>query len=357
MASGKDRILKELGRNKSEISAQLDNFLENWEEEGDSGEWRTDIRERLQKMVKEGKMVRGSLVLKTHNLYSGENREDCLKTAAAIEMLHTGILMHDDIIDKDDYRRGLETFQKQYRELAEEREIDQVHHFGVSMGIAAGDVSFFLGQNLLTRLDTDPEKKYNVQELVFSEFANVGLAEQVDIYAGYSRDELSEKEIIDLYRGKTARYTFSLPMKAGAILAGADEDEQEKLYELGEKIGVIFQLKDDELGLFGDQEKIGEELGSDLVEDKKTLHRRKLLDKLPEDKKLDVKQKLGTELSEEQRKDITALIEKEGVKQEVHQQMEVLAEEAIEMIDNLELDEDSRKFFKDVTEFCLEREK
>lgn len=357
MASRKDSILEEIGYKKKEISSFLDEFLEEWDEEENSGRWRKDIRERLQEMVKEGKMVRGSLVIITHELYDGNCYNDCLKTAGAIELLHTGILMHDDIIDKDDYRRGLKTFQRQYRDFAEGKNINQEHHFGLSMGIAGGDVSFFLGQNLLARLDCGPVKSSEVQKLVFREFANVGLAEQVDIYAGYSSDELTEKEIIDLYTNKTARYTFSLPLKAGAVLADVDEDEKQKLYNLGKKLGVIFQLKDDELGLFGDEDKVGEDIGSDLDEDKKTIHRLLLLEKLPEDEEEKVREKLGTELSGEEREQITELMEREGVKQEVGERMEELAEEAFDMIEELELDEDSRDFLRDATKFCLERQK
>lgn len=357
MASEREQILQEIGRHKQDISDFLDKFLQEWEQEGREDRWRTDIRQRLQEMVKRGKMVRGSLIVIVHNLYNGSQHENSVQTGAAIELLHTGILMHDDIIDKDQQRRGIETFQKQYSDLAAEEEIGEEDHFGLSMALAGGDVSFFLGQNVLSSLDLPEPGKSAIQELVFREFSNVGLAEQVDIYSGYSSDELSEEEILELYRNKTARYTFSLPMKAGAILSGVEEEEQEKLYRIGEKIGTIFQLKDDELGLFGDEEKTGEEVGSDLDENKKTLHRLKLLKRLPDDEEAEVREMLGTEMSEEEREQITELILKEGVKADVRGQMESMKDEVFEMIEELELDEESREFLRKVAVFCLEREK
>ncbi len=357
MASEREQILEEIGRHKKEISSFLDSFLEEWEEEGTQGRWRKDVRKRLQEMVKEGKMVRGTLVVIINKFYNGDHHDSAVKAGAAVELLHTGILMHDDIIDKDLRRRGMKTFQKQYRDLADKEGIEERKHFGISMALAGGDVSFFLGQNVLSSLQVPQNSRSSIQELVFREFSNVGLAEQVDIYSGYSSDEPSEDEILDLYRTKTARYTFSLPMKAGAIIADVDKSERKKLYRIGEKIGTIFQLKDDELGLFGDEEKIGEDIGSDLDEDKKTLHRLKLLERLSDEKEEEVREMLGTDMTDEEREQIKDLIREKNVKSDVHDRMEELAEEASEMIEELDLDKDSRDFLRKTTVFCLEREK
>jgi len=183
------------------------------------------------------------------------------------------------------------------------------------------------------------------------------LAEQVDIHAGYSEEKLSQEEIIDLYRRKTARYTFSLPLKAGAILAGAKREEQEKLYEIGEKIGIIFQLKDDELGLFGNQKKTGEEIGSDLDENKKTVHRLKLLEKLSDEEEKRIRELLGSNLSENERKEITRLMEEKNVKQDVRGIMQTMSEKVFKMIEQLELEEEGKEFLRDATRFCLNRKK
>lgn len=358
MSSENSEMLEKLSQHRKEISRFLDVKLDEWEaQEENPGRWRQDIRERLSEMVKGGKMVRGSLVIITHDIYGGKNEEDCLRTAAAIELLHTGILMHDDIIDKDDHRRGMQTFKKQYQDLAEEESIDDGDHFGISMGLAGGDVSFFLGQNLISKIESNGENRGRIMELVFDEFANVGLAEQVDVYAGYSQNELDEDEIMKLYRDKTARYTFSLPFNAGAILAGVDEEEQEKLYRLGEKMGVIFQLKDDELGLFGEEDQTGKSVGSDLDENKKTLHRHLLLHKLPEDEREDLKQKLRGELSREEKTEIIEMMEEKGVREEVRGKMENIAEDTIAEIDELDLDEESKNFLRKMTDFCLNRKK
>jgi geranylgeranyl diphosphate synthase type I len=354
MTPDREDVLETVGEDKQEICDFLHEYLEEWEEMR-PGRWRKDVKERMQEMVKGGKMVRGSLVMRSNRFYGGEDEEDCLRVAGAIELLHTGLLMHDDIVDKDDYRRKMPTFAKQYQELGEKEGVTEPEHFGLSMAAVAGDISFFMGQGLLSRLETDPETRREVTELVFSEFSSVGLAEQVDIYSGYSKEEITEDEIRKLYRDKTARYTFSLPLKAGALMAGVDEEEIRKLYEFGEKIGIIFQLKDDELGLFGTEEETGKSLGSDLEENKKTLHRLKLLEKLDEDDREEMKERLAGQLTQEEKREIVGMTEDLGVRGEVSEHMKEIAEDAREDIKSLNIDDDAKEFLNCLTDFCLER--
>ncbi len=356
MSSEGNKVLGELKERKKQISEFLDEYLEDWEDlEQDASRWRSDIKEKMQEMVKGGKMVRGSLVIKTHRFYGGEDIEDCLKVAGAIELLHTGLLMHDDIVDKDNYRREMPTFSKQYEDLGEQENIAHKHHFGNSMGIVGGDIAYFMGQGLLAELQTDPEIRREITRLVFSEFSSVGLAEQVDIYSGYAPEEIRENEIMRLYRDKTARYTFSLPFKAGAIMAGAESGEIEKLYDLGEKIGIIFQLKDDELGLFGDESETGKSLGSDLDENKKTLHRLKLLQKLSEEESERMRERLAGELSRKDREEILEKMRTLGIREEVKEKMQDLAEDARDQIEELEISEEDKEFLNGMTDFCLNR--
>jgi geranylgeranyl diphosphate synthase type I len=92
-----------------------------------------------------------------------------------------------------------------------------------------------------------------------------------DVYLGSMRGTVEEEQVLELYRCKTARYTFSLPLVSGALAAGAGEELIVQLEELGEHLGIVFQLKDDELDLMGDEEHTGKPVGTDLEEGKKTL--------------------------------------------------------------------------------------
>ncbi|MFB6242426.1 MAG: polyprenyl synthetase family protein [Candidatus Nanosalina sp.] len=355
MGSDGEDVLERIQEDKQRICSFLDGYLEEWSDE--ERRWREDSSERLSEMVKGGKMVRGSLVMLTNEFYGGDNPEDALKAAGAIELLHTGLLMHDDIVDRDEYRRGMPTFAEQYRKMAEEKDISEGEHFGTSMAIVAGDISFFVATEILSELEAFPEIYRKVNKLVAQEFSRVSLAEQRDIYTGHSQEELEESEIMELYRDKTARYTFSLPFSVGAVLAGAEDDRIEDLRQLGEKIGVIYQLKDDELGLFGSEEKTGKSLGSDLEENKKTLHRLIFLSKLSDERAEELKEKLRDDLSDRERRSIVQEMKELDVRSDVREEMERIAEEAREDIERLNVEEEYRELLNDLVNYCLTRKR
>ncbi len=100
-----------------------------------------------------------------------------------------------------------------------------------------------------------------------------------DIQAGTSTRPLEEGDVLDIYKYKTARYSFSLPLAAGWMLAGGRESVRPKLLSLGEDLGLVFQIKDDELGLFGSERTLGKPVGSDIRQGKKTLFQVRLFDR------------------------------------------------------------------------------
>jgi geranylgeranyl diphosphate synthase type I len=215
--------------------------------------------------------------------------------AAAYELIHSSLLVHDDIMDRDRLRRGAPTVFHQYEELGEREGIAEPGHFGASLGICAGDVGFFLAFELLSGAGTAPlapakeagnpaakeagdglpdpfeNRVSGIIRLWAKELTAVGLAQMEDVALGASSRVPLEEEVLSLYRHKTARYTFSLPLATGAIAAGSDCVTVQRLEELGEHLGILFQMKDDEIGLYGDEAEIGKPPGSDLKEGKKTL--------------------------------------------------------------------------------------
>ncbi|RPJ09672.1 MAG: hypothetical protein EHM28_00825, partial [Spirochaetaceae bacterium] len=112
------------------------------------------------------------------------------------------------------------------------------------------------------------------------EMSLVGSAQMLDAYNGAlpaSKDIASRDEILNLYKFKTGRYTMALPLEAGLILGGAPDEILEQARGLGEILGVMFQVKDDEMGLFGSEKEIGKPVGSDIREGKKTIYYEALL--------------------------------------------------------------------------------
>ena len=138
-----------------------------------------------------------------------------------MEIIHSSLLIHDDIMDNDRLRRGERTVFAQYEQLGRGRRAADAGRFGSAMGICAGDVGYFVAGDILAPLPLDPEVKGPLLSLVFRELAYVGLAQMQDIAFGAFDRTPARDEVIALYLYKTARYTFSLPLMAGALLGGA----------------------------------------------------------------------------------------------------------------------------------------
>lgn len=140
------------------------------------------------------------------------------------------------------------------------------------MAICAGEIAIFLAFEAMAGLPGPPKRAAAAQKLFASEFGLVGLGQMLDIEAGTTRERLAERRILEIYRYKTARYSFYLPLAAGWTLGGGKSRVRPALERLGEDLGLVFQIKDDELGLFGSPGTTGKPVGSDIREGKKTLH-------------------------------------------------------------------------------------
>jgi geranylgeranyl diphosphate synthase type I len=185
--------------------------------------------------------------------------------------MHSALLIHDDIMDNDRLRRGFRTIFAQYEHLGMRERAEDPERFGKSMGICAGDVGFFIATDIVARLPLDPERRVALQALIARELAYVGLAQMQDVTFGSFASTPPVGDVYTLYLYKTARYTFSLPLMAGALLAGRTGKILGHLAELGEYLGVVFQARDDEIGVFGTEGETGKPVGSDIREGKKTL--------------------------------------------------------------------------------------
>lgn len=247
-----------------------------------AGGFDADVLERLKGYVLRGKLIRGALVFLGYDAVDGDPaRRDaaCLPAAAAMELTQSFLLIHDDIMDKDEVRRGVPSLHRQYREYAKGRDVSDPDHLGLSLGICVGDVAVFLAMELLAMAEAAagglPPGTF--LGTYARELNLVGLAQMDDVFFGQASEEPSVDRVVQVYRFKTGRYTFSLPLALGAILSGGDDARQSALARFGEELGVVFQIKDDEIGIFGDDEHIGKPGGSDISANKKTVFRQLLI--------------------------------------------------------------------------------
>nr|WP_144557040.1 farnesyl diphosphate synthase [Bacillus pumilus] len=205
-----------------------------------------------------GKRLRPVLVLALLNAY-GKNEEDGIPVGCAVEMIHTYSLIHDDLpcMDDDDLRRGKPTNHKVY---------------GEATAVLAGDAllteSFRLITSQLSSSVSADKKIRIVDELVKSAGALGMVGGQFDDMEAEQK-QVSLVELESIHARKTGKLlTFSVA--AGAMLAGASDDDIEKLREFSYHIGIAFQIRDDILDLEGSEEKIGKRVGSDTANEKST---------------------------------------------------------------------------------------
>ncbi len=234
--------------------------------------WGADFTKRIRPFVFGGKMIRGGLILIAHDRFGGKAGTDAVKTAAAMELFHSAFLIHDDIMDDDPLRRGKPSIHIQYGALAGKKGLADAPGFGRAAALCAGDMLIFMGLEILASLKSPAAVKARVLALFGRELAHVGPAQVQDVYSGKTRRAVSLEDIFRLYTFKTARYTYSLPLSAGALLAGAGQGALRALENIGLDLGLVFQIKDDELGQFGSASATGKPVGSDVGEGKKTLY-------------------------------------------------------------------------------------
>lgn len=325
-------------------------------ETGMVNEWGPEVMTRLQHFTSKGKMLRGGFIFFSHDASGKHPGKDAIRLGAAMELVQSGLLIHDDIMDRDTMRRGEPSFFFQYAQLAKKRRIRESRHFGEGMGICAGDIAYFLAYEIIATLDAPATVRTAIAELWGKELAFVGLGQMQDLASGMSEEKTDESVILNVYMYKTARYTFSLPLMTGAILAGAQQREVSKFEKYGEVLGVIFQLKDDELGLFGDEKELGKPVGSDIKEGKKSLYYHYLMTKSnPTDRKRLVGLFHNPNITKKDVELVRSLVRKYAIDLIISDMLQELGTRALEIISSLKTDPQSKRILTELLDYSLKR--
>ena len=197
-----------------------------------------------------GKRIRPTLMLLAYNLFK-EDPESILMSACALETYHNYTLLHDDLMDQADLRRGKETVHKKWN---------------ANTAILSGDSMLVLAYQRM--LNCKPEYQGKVLKLFTETALEIGEGQQYDMEFE-TRMDVVEEEYIEMIRLKTS-VLLACAMKIGAILADASDEDADNLYKFGEQIGLAFQLQDDYLDVYGDPKVFGKSVGGDIVSNKKT---------------------------------------------------------------------------------------
>ena len=231
----------------------------------EEGQQKTLLQAMNYSVLAGGKRLRPMLMLETYRMCGGLGTE-IEPFLAAMEMIHTYSLVHDDLpaMDNDEYRRGRETTWKVY---------------GETMGILAGDgLLNYAFETALTAFDrvekTDAEALERVAKALCVLAGKAGIygmigGQTADVEAEGKETPLTEDELLFIHRNKTAAL-IQASMMIGAILAGASNEQIKALEKCAENVGIAFQIQDDILDVEGDSEELGKPVGSDAQNQKQT---------------------------------------------------------------------------------------
>ncbi len=220
-----------------------------------------------------GKRFRPALVVAAHDALRGRDPEAAAVVGAAVELLHTAFVIHDDVIDGDDVRRGRLNVNGTFAARAADAGVGpaEARHFGATAGILAGDLALTAAVRAVATCVTDVDIVDRLLDL-FDEALHVTAAgELADVHLSLRLQDATLAEVLLMEQRKTSAYSFQLPLQAGAILAGASQRTVDELGEAGRLLGIAFQLHDDVQGVFGDPEVTGKSSLSDLREGKHTV--------------------------------------------------------------------------------------
>lgn len=240
-----------------------------------------------------GKRIRGALTMASYEMLGGTNQQVALEAARAIEMLQAYILMVDDIQDRSEVRRGGPTghiILKNYHESHHLK--DDSQHFGESIALNGFLFGAHSAINVLADLDCEAEVKISAIKNVNKHFISTAHGQSMDIF-NEVLETVDEADVDKVLLWKTAYYTFMNPLQLGATLAGATKQDLKNLEDYSLSAGRVFQITDDILGVFGEEESSGKSPLDDIKEGKRTLLTVKAIEFAPKADAYFLEQMLG----------------------------------------------------------------
>ena len=265
-----------------------------------------------------GKRFRPALLTATHDALGGTSATAVVEVGAAVELLHTAFVIHDDVIDGDDRRRGRLNVSGTFRAYAADAGAAPAAAdvLGRTAGILAGDLALAAAIRAVATCGAAPAVVHRLLDLFDAALHTTAAGELADVRLSLGVTTASLAESLAMEERKTSAYPFALPLQAGAVLAGADDELVGRLGTAGRLAGIAFQLVDDLLGVFGDPARTGKSATSDLRTRKQT----PLLTHARSTAEWDrIRHYLGRDLTDEQLAEVRQLLVDSGSRRFVEQ--------------------------------------
>jgi geranylgeranyl diphosphate synthase type II len=281
------------------------------------------------------KRIRPLLTILAGDLYGGK-REELFHIAYAVEMFHNFTLVHDDIMDEAEIRRGQPAVHIKY---------------GLNSGILSGDVMFFIAMQHLMHDKSNPALP-DIVRLFTRTGVEIIEGQQMDMDFE-NRSSVGEEEYLTMIRYKTS-VLLAAALSLGAMASGAPQADRESLYHFGISLGLSFQIKDDYLDAFGDSSKVGKKKGGDILRNKKTFLMIQVMNQpefAPELSGI-----MSTVNPDEKVEKMLDLYERSGAKASTLQKAENLYNEALGYLKALSVSEEKSALLKALAEMVHNRE-
>jgi geranylgeranyl diphosphate synthase type I len=303
-----------------------------------------------------GKMFRASFCWWGHHAVAAPDDESALlRACAALELLHASALVHDDLMDASDTRRGNPATHRAFEtEHARAGWRGPAEQYGAAGAILLGDLLLSWSEELLRRCGlplTAVSPALEVFDLCRSEV----IAGQFLDVSVQARGRADVETAMTVLRYKSAKYSIERPLQVGAALAGASEATLAELGAFGLPLGEAFQLRDDLLGVYGDPEVTGKPAGDDLVEGKRTVLVALALDAAPTADAAELDAALGTALSAGDVDRLRRIIDDSGAHAQVEAVIEQLASHALTALDRAGIDPDAREVLRGLARAVTQR--
>ena len=291
--------------------------------------------------MQSGKRLRPQLVHIAAGMFDGDP-EQVKHIAASFEMLHNFTLIHDDIMDKADVRRGQPTVYKKW---------------DGNIAILAGDALAVMAMKQLLKLQCDPKTILDLIDIFGQTALEVCEGQQFDLDFE-TLDDVSIGQYINMIRLKTS-VMFAGCMKAGARFAGADEESLQALYDLGIHLGIAFQLADDLLDVYADEEVFGKAVGGDIKDNKKTFLLLKALELADETQRQQLRDLFSTTAADEKEKylQVRAIFDAVHVKEATEEKIALYTEMCINDINRIHTKEEKKAFVLSLVHRLQSRDK
>ena len=286
-----------------------------------------------------GKRIRPVLMMLAYNLYK-DDPERILMQAVALETYHNYTLLHDDLMDNADMRRGQQTVHRRW---------------DANKAILSGDSMLVLAYERMAQCDTR-----HLQQVLslFTETAlEIGEGQEYDM-SFETRNDVTEDEYIEMIRLKTS-VLLACAVKMGALLADAPEADVQNLYKFGEQLGLAFQLQDDLLDVYGDPKVFGKAIGGDITSNKKTYMLINAVNRATPEQRAELMRWIDARDfdREEKVRAVTALYDRIGIRQLCEEKINHYFGECRKYLSLVSVSDERKQMLLDYTDEMMKRRK